>query len=187
MNKYMYECIKCNEIFKSYNPKPKYCSKKCKDEYSKQKIKTDEIKRLYKEGHTQLEIATKLGATQKIIYSRMKEEGIKARTPKKRNQFGKNNSYWKNGIIKDKGYVLEKTPGHPRASKVGDYVYQHVLIMERHLGRRLNWNGADNPDSEIVHHKNEIKDDNRLENLELMTISEHTRHHNEIRNRKGVV
>lgn len=66
-----------------------------------------------------------------------------------------------------KGYVLELSPGHPNCKRHG-YVMQHRLVMERHLGRFLR---AD----EVVHHKNGVKDDNRLENLELMTKSTHDR------------
>lgn len=47
---------------------------------------------------------------------------------------------------------------------------QHTVLMEEKIGRRIKPN-------EVVHHRNHIKSDNRLENLQLMTRAEHLRHH----------
>lgn len=77
---------------------------------------------------------------------------------------------WKGGRKKNKkGHVLVLRKGHPMADKMG-YVMEHRLIMSEHLGRLLE-------KDEVVHHINGIKDDNRIENLCVMSNAEHTRLH----------
>lgn len=72
-------------------------------------------------------------------------------------------------IVSCGDYKFAVVPNHPNATKHG-YVLLHRIIMENHIGRILD---AD----EVVHHKNFDKNDNRIENLELMSRSEHTKLH----------
>ena len=74
------------------------------------------------------------------------------------------------------GYTYIYFPDHPKSTKDG-YIMEHILVMECLIGRHLY-------DHEVVHHINHIRADNRKENLELMTRSEHTSHHMRERKRK---
>lgn len=77
---------------------------------------------------------------------------------------------YKSKIISKK-YIYIYKPEHPHAIGTRKlYVAEHRLIMEDYIGRYLTKN-------EIVHHKNEITTDNRIENLQLMTNSEHIKLH----------
>lgn len=74
------------------------------------------------------------------------------------------------------GYTYIYFPDHPKSTRDG-YIMEHILVMECNIGRWLKNN-------EVVHHKNHIRNDNRIENLQLMTSSEHTRFHTLERNNK---
>jgi hypothetical protein len=65
------------------------------------------------------------------------------------------------------GYTLVES-NHPKSID-GKY-YEHVLVIEEHLGRRLY-------DWETIHHINEIKYDNRIENLFICSRTEHDKAH----------
>ena len=77
---------------------------------------------------------------------------------------GEKSPNWKGGRKTERGYILVYLPKHPRAVK--GYVREHRLVMEKKLGRYLKPN-------EIVHHMNHIKDDNREENLMILSKSKH--------------
>lgn len=82
---------------------------------------------------------------------------------------GENHPNWKGGIkIEKQGYISLYMPKHPFCINKR-YVLRSRLVMEKYLSRYLTF-------KEIVHHKNEIVTDDRIENLQLCSGTAEHRH-----------
>lgn len=97
----------------------------------------------------------------KLHYTRFKKHGDPLTVLRTTSQRGKAKT-----ILNKDGYVwLPYHHAHPNARKKDGYISEHVLVMSEYLGRPLL-------PGENVHHKNGVRDDNRLENLELWSTSQ---------------
>lgn len=168
-------CHICKKIFYVQNHRIKrgtkkfYCSKECKikkgticllclkeiDRSKKLGYKEHCLScygkyydKLYPEKHN--ETKRKMRERQRI------KKGIPLDLPLLKNPKG-------SGSINDSGYKRIVIHGHPNASKRGR-ITEHAVIMVEHLGRPLT-------KKETIHHKNGIRNDNRIENLELWSSS----------------
>jgi hypothetical protein len=69
-------------------------------------------------------------------------------------------------VVASNGYVLIRVGKDHHLADVRGYAYEHRLVAERMLGRPLK-------PGEQVHHRNEVKHDNRPENLEVVRNRAH--------------
>lgn len=98
---------------------------------------------------------------------RSKEIEFKNRSSAKRRE---NSSAWNGGRrLTRKGYVQILMPEHKIADSSG-YVMEHIAVYERETGIEI-------PPCCCIHHLNGIKNDNRIENLCMMTFAGHTKYH----------
>ena len=70
------------------------------------------------------------------------------------------------------GYWTLYIPEHPRAHFNGR-VFEHIVLVEKQLGRPLLYYGHNLGDNEVVHHRNLDPSDNSLSNLRVMTARDH--------------
>lgn len=78
-------------------------------------------------------------------------------------------SEWK--LLKESGYLACAVIYQDGSRAM---ILQHREVMENFLKRRLR-------EDEVVHHVNEVKTDNRIDNLQVMTRAEHARLHAKLR------
>lgn len=76
---------------------------------------------------------------------------------------GGNHHNWKGIQTTPPGYIIIYIGG-------GEYIPLQRLLMEWKLGRKLN-------DDELVHHLNGNKQDNRIENLQIVSRAQHIKIH----------
>ncbi len=95
------------------------------------------------------------------------KKGFHPSTEIKKGQFlGEKHPMWKGGRYIDKsGYVYIYRPEHP-FSDVNNYIFEHRLVIEKHLGRYLT-------PKEVTHHLGK-RNDNRSQNL--MAFANHSAH-----------
>lgn len=105
--------------------------------------------------------------TKKALASGFKKDKEVQSAVKSIDREGDKSTSWNGGRKKTvKGYIAVLDKANPD-SDINGYVLEHRKIMSEHLGRRLN-------NQEAVHHINGNKEDNRIDNLEVVSWRDHT-------------
>lgn len=175
-----FTCLNCQKTFEPVDHKErvrKYCSKECRSEYIKSHHRSstsvicENCGISFWEYHSN--IRQHRTSTGKDYHRRYCSHKCRSEAYR-----GSRHPLFKGRTKNRQGYIVIRGELVPEAYRPmirrGDAVLEHRLVMAQHLGRCLT-------DSEIVHHLNGVKDDNRIENLELhsqlshqaVTIAEH--------------
>jgi hypothetical protein len=161
------ECLSCKQPFKVYfsEIKKKFCSVLCKNAYFRPTVICAYCTKKFIAYKSEIKNGRKYCS---------QDCANKANRFCKTAMHGKDHGMWKGGHHQAKsGYQLTYSPKHKFTNKK-NYVPDHILVVEK-AGFFIQEKGQ-------VHHINEIKSDNRVENLYLFpSFSEHCRYHMKLR------
>lgn len=119
-------------------------------------------------GETQAAVAAALGLNRTTVQRWCRRFGWKTQSTGPRP--GPAHPGWRGGRVVNKGYVYLYRPDHPNATIHG-YVLEHRLVAETQILGRLLLR------TEVVHHRNRDRQDNRPENLVVFGSNpDHLRH-----------
>lgn len=149
------KCLYCGQIVNKGSCE-RFCSPNCRKRYwaeCRNNIRPREVEQLLKIGFTYKEIGEKLGITKQMV-------GL----------YAKSYNLQRRGTCIFKAYEgyehKDSKNGYIRIYHDGKFVQKHRLVMEQQLGRPLLL-------SELVHHINGDRTDNRPQNLQLLTSKTH--------------
>lgn len=157
-------CLVCGNQFQpqKYHPHQKYCCRKCTSRASHRRRFNLSIRTLDLICLVCNKKFTQKRANNTHFCSRLCKKLASSRALKGLPINGPRKHIKGSGYTTAQGYkILSKK--HPNSSKRGQ-ILEHKLVMSEYLGRPLLKH-------ETVHHKNGIRNDNRIENLELWSKS----------------
>ena len=123
------------------------------------------------------QIAHKLNVRQGAIRKYFKKYNIPFKEKKDTYLRGAKAPNWNGGRHMHNGYIEIYAPKHPHKNK-RNCIYEHQKVMEDYLGRY-------HEKGEVVHHKDLCKTNNNIENLQLLTMSEHSKLHAKLRKERN--
>lgn len=151
------KCIYCKRFFKAFlchiKIGKKYCSNKCKNLNRRGKKNTPESKQKLRDTWNNPGFRKHMS---KVHTGKLKEKS----------------SHWNGGKVTLKtGYILIYSPDHPRSIFSKRYVFEHILVVEKSLGRYLK-------KGETIHHLSNKNDNRRHKLMAFVSHSAHMRFHN---------